>query len=185
MKHNALQIAACLWQNGRLWTIDPDFALIRCEATSADPHPNYLYASRPLTADGGFWMAGPEASWTELRTWLSIVRLAGGNVFLADSISRLSRMGIDDLKRLFPPLRHGAKPLDLFLNPVPRFWYVPPAEGNRGWLGVFNWDDGPSPIVVPPGLDVPDAGFDVWTGRSVRLGDFPLMAAHSALLLEM
>jgi len=185
VKNNALQIAASAWQNGRLWTIDPDFALIRCGATSADPYPNRLYTRQPLTADGGFWMAGPEASHTELRTWLSLVRLAGGNLFLSDSVRRLNRKGIDDLSRLFPPLRRSAKPLDLFLNPVPRFWCLPPTDGERGWLGVFNWDDGPAPLVVPPGLGIPDAGFDVWTGRPVRLSDVPAMAPHSALLLQV
>ncbi|OGV74154.1 MAG: hypothetical protein A3K19_21000 [Lentisphaerae bacterium RIFOXYB12_FULL_65_16] len=185
VKHNALQVAASIWQNGRIWTIDPDFALIRCDTTSVDPYPNYLYTPRPLTPDGGFWMAGHEASRTELQTWLSIVRLTGGNLFLADSICRLTRKGIDDLKLLFPPLRRSATPLDLFLNPVPRFWYLPPTDGERGWLGVFNWDDEAAPLVVPPGLDVPDAGFDVWTGSSVRLSEIPKMAPHSALLMKV
>ncbi len=77
-----------------LWN-DPDFAIVRSAATTADPNLNIPYKRRPLQPGGGHWMAGPDASFEELKAWLAIVYLTGGSLFLSDSIPRLNRLGLD------------------------------------------------------------------------------------------
>ena len=181
--NDAQEIACHLWENGRLWNIDPDFAVVRSAATSDDPFPNYLYQRRPWTERNQFWMAGPEASFEELKVWLTVTHLCGGDLFLADSIARLNRTGISALGKLFPRLERAARPLDLFLNSPPRFWLA--QDGRWARLGVFNWDDEPEPIAVPPGIDVPSEGVDVWTGQRVRVGEETTMPPRSASLLRV
>ncbi len=108
-------------------------------------------------------MSGPEASFSELRVWLTMVHMSGGEVFLSDSLARLNAKGFAALAKLFPVRKTPARPLDLFLNSPPRFWLT---GGKRPRLAVFNWEDAPSPITVPAGLDLPSEGKDVWTGEA-------------------
>ena len=185
VRHNAAQIAVKLWQNGRLWTIDPDFALARSAATSSDRFLNYVYQKQPLQNDGNFWMAGEEASFSELQTLLALVHIAGGNVFVADSIRRLNRRGIRALSRLFPPLQGGTTALDLFADyeTAPRFWANRSGALNR--LAIFNWDDHPRPIHVPRGVNLPARGRNLLTGRKVPVSSRTVMPARSALLLDI
>jgi hypothetical protein len=180
--NDAQEIACHLWENGQLWNIDPDFAVVRSPATSSDPFPNYPYQRRPWTERNQFWMAGPEASFEELKVWLTVTHLCGGDLFLADSIARLNRTGIAALGKLFPRLARAARPLDLFLNSPPRFWLA--RDGRCSRLGVFNWDDAPAAISVPADLDVPSQGVDVWTGKRVRVGEATVMPPRSAYLLR-
>jgi len=181
--HNAREIACHLWENRNLWNIDPDFALIRSAETSDDRFPNYIYQRRPWEQRHRFWMAGPEATFSELRVWLTVVHMAGGDVFLSDSIARLNGTGMEALAKLFPRQMESARPVDLFMNTTPRFWLGQSEREPR--LAVFNWDDTPSPIVVPDGMDLPSRGRDVWTGEQVRIGESTMMPPRSAYLLEV
>jgi hypothetical protein len=181
--HNTREIACHLWENGNLWNVDPDFALIRSPKTSADPFPNYIYRRRQWENRDGFWMAGDEASFEELKVWLTVVHLVGGEVFLSDSIARLNRTGTAALAKLFPRMAQSARPLDLFHSTIPRFWLG--RSGRRHRLGVFNWEDEEAPISVPAGIDVPPQGVDAWTGRRVRVSEKTLMPPRSAYLLKV
>jgi hypothetical protein len=180
---NAREIACHLWEQGNLWNIDPDFAVVRSPQTSDDPFPNYAYQRRPWTERTQFWMAGPEATFDELKTWLTVTHLAGGDLFLSDSIARLNRTGIAALGKLFPRLDRAARPLDLFINPRPRFWLA--RAGRMSRLGIFNWEDQPAPIVLPAGLDLPSDGVDVWSGVRVKVTERTVMAPRSAYLLRL
>ena len=180
--NDAQEIACHLWENGHLWNIDPDFAVVRSAATSNDPFPNYLHQHRPWTERNQFWMAGPEASFKELKVWLTVTHLTGGDLFLSDSIARLNGTGLAALGKLFPRLECAARPLDLFLNSPSRFWLA--QEGRCARLGVFNWDDEPAAITVPAGVDVPSEGVDMWTGTRVRVGEETIMPPRSAYLLR-
>ena len=181
--HNSREIACHLWENGNLWNVDPDFAVVRSAATTDDLFPNYIYKRRPWTDQNHFWMAGPEASFEELKVWLTVVHMVGGEVFLSDSIARLNRTGISALRKLFPRLDRSARPVDMFENPFPRFWLA--RSGRRAQLAVFNWDDQPSPIVVPSGIDLPSQGADVWSGARIRVSERAVMAPRSAYLLDV
>jgi hypothetical protein len=181
--HNSREIACHLWENGNLWNVDPDFALVRSPQTSDDPFPQYIYHRRPWTDRNSFWMAGPEASFEELKVWLTVCHMAGGEIVLSDSIARLNDMGIEALCKLFPRMRGSARPLDMFRNPFPRFWLGQSGKITR--VAVFNWDDRPMPIVVPEGIDLPSQGVDVWTGRRVKVKESTVMKPRSAYLLEV
>lgn len=179
--NNSRTIACRLWEQGRLWNVDPDFALVRSPQTSDDPFPQYIYRRRPWKDRQDFWMAGPEATFDELKVWLTVVHMAGGDMMLSDSIARLNSTGLSALQKLLPRVRESARPLDLFLNPLPRFWW---AESNRGArLAVFNWEDEPCPVVVPRAISIPSHGRDLWTGRRIALSEATLMPARSAYLL--
>jgi hypothetical protein len=181
--HNSREVACHLWEHRNLWNIDPDFALVRCPETTDDPFPNYIYTRRPWSDRNHFWMAGPEASFEELKVWLTVVHMTGGDVVLSDSIARLNSKGIDALGKLFPRMTSAARPLDMFVNPLPRFWLA--RSGKMTRLAVFNWEDRETPIVVPRGIDVPATGVDVWTGRRVAVAEKTAMAPRSAYLLEV
>jgi hypothetical protein len=168
VKANASQLAGRLWQHGRLWTVDPDFAIARCRQTSSDPYPNGLYQRRPLTAGQSHWLAGDEASLPELQVWLSLVFLSAGSVFLSDSVARLTPAGLAVLAKLFPALPEAARPLDLFLNPIPLFWLG--SDGRRQVLGIFNWSVEDASAVAPRGIEVPSKGVDIWTGKKIEIG---------------
>jgi hypothetical protein len=183
VKHNGRQLSARLWQHGRLWTIDPDFALVRCARTSKDRYRNALYTHRPLVEGQSHWLAGEEASLGELQVWLTQVYLCAGSVFLGDSVARLTPAGVSALAKLFPPLPEAARPLDLFLNPIPRFWLG--SDGRRQVLGVFNWSDQSTEVGLPRGIDLPTKGTDVWTGKRIELGLETRMKPRSAWLLRV
>ncbi len=184
IKANASQTAARLWQNGRLWRIDPDFAIVRARnETTSDRHLNVAYTPRPYVDGQWHWLAGPESPESELHAWLTLVHLSAGNVFLGDSVARLNAHGIARLAQLFPPLEQSARPLDLFINRPPRFWLADTPQGQR--LGIFNWDDEEAGVEAPRGIDLPGEGRDVWTEKKITLKSTTRMPPHSAMLLEI
>lgn len=181
VRNSAVQIAGTQWLNGRLWVNDPDFALIRSPATSADPYLNPPYARRPYTDPAAFWMAGNDASAEELRTWLSLVHLCGGSLFAGDSIARLNARGLSELDRLFSaPVTAPAVPLDLFSGEPPRWWLT--EEAGATCLGVFNWSDEPSEVPLPG--NTPASGVDYWTGERLQMGSAVVLPAHGALVVR-
>ncbi len=180
--YNARQLASRLWQHGRLWSVDPDFAVVRSAQTSRDPYLNPAYRPRPLQAGASHWFAGAEASQAELQLWLSVVYLSAGSIFLSDSMPRLNPAGLAALAKLFPPLPAPARPLDLFINPIPRFWLG--SDGRRQVLGVFNWSDETVDAAPPRTIEVPNKGTDIWTGRSVAIGPDTRMKPRSGWLLR-
>lgn len=178
IRQNAALLAARYWQNNRLWRIDPDFAVVRSPQTSEDPYQNTIHPHRPLDDDHwNFWLAGPPADHQELRVWLSLVILSGGNIFLSDSMPKLKANGIDSLAKLFPPAPRTARPLDMFEREIPALWL-----SNRH-LGIFNWTDEVASLPLPAGL--PAAGRDVWSGRQISLKDTIEVPAHGVYLLAI
>jgi len=183
VKYNARQLASRLWQHGRLWNVDPDFAVIRSPQTSKDTYPNMIYRRRPLVEGESHWLAGDEATQQELQLWLSLIYLSAGSVFLSDSIARLTPAGLAALAKLFPGLPEAAQPMDLFFNPIPRFWLG--SDGRRQVLGVFNWSDEPTDSAPPRTVEIPTKGTDIWTGRSIAIGPETRMKPHSGWLLRI
>lgn len=183
VRHNARQLSCRLWQHGRLWTVDPDFALVRCRQTSKDRYLNPLRQHRPLVEGQSHWLAGEEATLAELQVWLTQVYLSAGSVFLGDSVARLTPAGTSALAKLFPVLPEPARPLDLFLNPVPRYWLG--SDGRRDVVGIFNWGDEPLEAAPPRGIEIPTKGVDVWTGRRVEITLETRQKPRSAWLLRV
>ncbi len=170
-------IVAKHWQNGMLWTNDPDFAIFRTLDNTADDIPlNHPYQHTPYEGDDG-WMAGPETNAVELKTWLSIVRLCGGSVCFSDSIAAMKQEGIETLARMLPPLESPAEPLGMFDEVLPRFW-----RGDRV-LGVFNWEDEPAVVGLECFEWLPAVLRDFWTGESVSRQEGLSLAPHQGTLL--
>jgi hypothetical protein len=181
--HNSREIACHLWEQGNLWNVDPDFAVVRCSRTTNDPFPQYLYRRREWKERNDFWMAGPEASLRELQVWLTVVHMSGGDIMLSDSLARLNGTGMAALEKLFPRPKQSAQPLDLFASLSPRLWLATSDEEPQ--LAVFNWEDEPRPIVVPEGVTVPSHGKDIWSGRQIRVAESTVMPPRSVYLLVL
>ena len=178
----ARQIGTQNWMNGRLWTIDPDFAIIRDSLNTRAKYLNAPYNKRPLKNHDDVWMAGEEASHSEMMVWLSLVRLTGGSLFFSDSIARLDSAAIKTLSELIPPLRTPARPIDLFESTPARIWLS--ADSGKTTIGLFNWDDDASTLKIPDSVKLPDQGTDFWTGCSVVLSREMKLSPHSCLLIE-
>lgn len=173
--HSAIQLSVAYWLGGRVWVNDPDFALIRSPQTSDDPYLNVPYQRTPYTGES-YWMAGDDANFEELKTWLTLVHLCGGSLFASDSMARLNQLGWDTLQRLYAEPAEPARPLDLFENAPPRLWLA------KGRLGVINFADEPAEIPLPG--NTPARATDFWTGEDLRLGSTVVLPPHGSLLLK-
>ena len=180
IRNAAVEISALYWLNGRAWVNDPDFALVRSAEASDDPFLNVAHNRTPYTNPVSFWMAGDDATFAELRTWLSLVHLYGGSVFLSDSIARLNDLGLRTFDRLLESPCAPARPLDLFESTPPRLWLSEGAEGCT--LGVFNWEDTKAEVVLPAG--VPARAQDFWTGESRALSGAVALPPRGSLVLQ-
>lgn len=176
------QVASCYWMHNRLWVNDPDFAIIRSPQTSDDPFLNRPYRKHPLVDDTAYWMAGDDASCAELRTWLTVVYLTGGSVFLSDCMPRLGELGVSTLQRLFDAPTCGARPVDLLADGPPSIWLGGDCESTV--LGVINWSDEEREIALPEGLALPAEGVDVWSGETRPLCSSVNVGAREALLVR-
>jgi hypothetical protein len=167
VRNAGMQVAASQWLNGHAWVNDPDFAIIRSRETSADPFLNPPHGRRPYADPKDFWMAGDDASFTELQTWLNLCHVCGGSLVASDSIARLNARGVAALQHLLDhPAPAPGVPLDLMDATPPGVWLA--TDGARSSLGVFNWDDEPAEIELPG--NTPAEGADYWTGARVSLG---------------
>ena len=176
------QVASCYWMHHRLWVNDPDFAIIRSAQTTDDPYLNRPYTKRALVDDANYWLAGPEASYEELRTWLTVVCLTGGSIFLSDSIQRLNGLGHETLEKLLAMPAVAAKPVDLLSDGPPAVW-VGDSEGRR-FVGIINWADEERDVALPEGVVLPEGGRDLWSGACVAAGGEVRLAPHSSVLVE-
>lgn len=176
------QAASCYWMHNRLWVNDPDFAIIRSAQTTDDPYLNRPYTKRELVDEANYWLAGPEASYDELRTWLTVVYLTGGSVFLSDSLPRLNELGRATLDRLLSAPPVTARPLDLLSDGPPSVW-VGQSEGRRV-VGVINWSDQERTVALPEAADLPEGGRDLWTGDKVTTAQGVRLAARSAVVVQ-
>jgi hypothetical protein len=179
IKNAAIETSALYWLSGRTWISDPDFALIRCVDTTDDPLLNVAHNRTPYTG-GGFWMAGDDATLDELRTWLSLVHLFGGSVFLSDSIAHLNDLGLSTLLPLLESSCTPARPLDLFEATPPRLWL---SDGPDGFtLGVFNWGEAATEVALPK--CIPASAHDFWTGEPRALSGSVALPPRGSIMVH-
>jgi len=188
VRHNARQLAHTFWVNRNCWVNDPDFAIVRNTENCSARYKNMPYVSRPegpldAVSPQDFWMRGPEARTSEMRIWLSAVRLNGGSLFLADSFRTLNEAGRRDLEKLFPPLETSFVPFDLFERDRPGIWLS--QDRNRPTLGLFNWEDSPDTLELPAALGRKISARDFWTGRRVDIPGIITLAPRSGVLLDL
>lgn len=181
VRNAGIQVATSQWLNGQAWVNDPDFAIIRSRETSDDPFLNPPYARRPYTAPNDFWMAGEDATFEELQTWLNLVHVCGGSVVASDSIARLNERGIAALEHLLAhPAPAPAVPLDLMETVPPRLWLA--TDGDSSTLGIFSWEDEAAEIELPG--NAPSEGVEYWSGERVKLGKTVLLEGRRSLVVK-
>ncbi|MGQ9552636.1 MAG: glycoside hydrolase family 36 protein [Anaerolineae bacterium] len=179
---DARTIAVKYWQHKNLFIADPDFLIVRSDATADDLHHNSpMLATRPYDPwgfrTGPFWQTENES-----RCWATMVLLSGGPITLSDRLSRLNEVGWRQIRTVFDYFNgEAAIPLDLLDNAPPRVWYRP---GEMPLLAIFNWENEWDTLEV----DLEDAHFqglpiegylqDIWQGPAYR-------AEGSKLLVEV
>ena len=132
---------------------DPDFALCRAFDTSNDPNLTRLQPSlvfiEPESTDvnhpGLFRLVDIHRAQAEVL--LSLVIAAGGAVNLSDRMPLLNESGLDLARRtVSAESGDAAVPLDLFVNPLPKYW-IQKVGGARRVL-LINWEDSPAELTL-------------------------------------
>jgi len=142
-------LASRYWMNGRFFQSDPDFLMVRGDATAEDINHNPYHAPNMVDTFGS--RSGlPWNSINEPRIWATLVAMSGGVITLADHVGKLNQAGIDMTKMA---IKHSDKqtayPLDLMKNQRPELWL---REGKKPALAVINWDKEKKTISIPINL---------------------------------
>ncbi len=168
-KVQARALATRYWMHGRLFMSDPDFLMVRGDATARDRHHNPCHPANLADAAG----SRSGATWrtqNEPRVWATLTAMSGGLLMLADHLGKLNATG---MRMLSTAIRHAtteaARPLDLMENPLPRWWL---REGSQPALAVINWEDRPVDLRIPvdrwPALRAFLGQADVWRHRRIK-----------------
>jgi alpha-galactosidase len=79
----------------------------------------------------------------EMRTLVTVAALSGGLVMNSDNLPSIRWGRPRYLRRVLPPYRHNALPLDLFGNERPRLFVLPVDTEWDAWTvaALLNWED--------------------------------------------
>ncbi|MFA6664993.1 MAG: alpha-galactosidase [Armatimonadota bacterium] len=140
-------LAGRYWMNNRLFTSDPDFLIVRGDATAFDPeyhhNPYHEPESDPTKSRSG----APWSTLGEPRLWATLVGMSGGIVTLSDHVGKLNAAGMDMVARTMQNCTtEAARPLDLMESIYPHIWL---REGERPALAVLNLSGEPQEFELP------------------------------------
>ena len=129
------------WMHGAAGNVDPDFAIVRCDETTEGPRNETQTAIKPRVLETA-WKDGRRMNLQEAKVLLLATYLTGGDIVLGDAIFQLNQAGIDELKRILPPLSAPAVPLNLFSRgghdtPI----LLATLEGGQAILACLNLTD--------------------------------------------
>jgi hypothetical protein len=168
------------WMHKRLFYLDPDFIVVRGEATSTekettvtDPAKNDPNHSR--------WRSGPTFNFIEAQTHVNVVALTGGSVVLSDRISKLNKRGLELIYKVIDLKGVMAKALDLADNTIASIWYQDMGHEKR--LTIINWEDSnevKSVTLSDAGIKAPTQVTDFWSGEKVNIKDGKLLVQLKA-----
>lgn len=167
----ARALACRYWMHSRLFSADPDFLIVRGDATARDRHHNPCHHVNLADSAGSRWGA-PWQTRNEPRIWATLAAMSGGLITLADHLGKLNA---DGRRILSAAMRHAsdeaARPLDFMERPLPRWWL---RGGSQPALAVVNWADQPMDIPLPvsrwPTLRPFLSSADVWRRRRPKNG---------------
>lgn len=145
------------WMHRRWWANDPDCLIVRDTET--------------------------ELSAGETRFLATAIALSGGMVVASDDLAKLPASRREMALALFPPTGIAARPVDPADGPVPFAWRADLGEG-RALIGFLNWGDTARWVVSGEYLRPGEAAFDVWTGRSLGMGDVQV-GPHEGVLWQV
>lgn len=156
------------WTHRRLWTLDPDCALLHGRDGALTP--------------------------AEVRTWLTVVAMCGGATMLGDDPERLRPADLALLNRLLPPSGRAAESIGPYVEGLPTALVLSGDPLRPGWhiVAVFNWTD----RALTHALDLARLGisgprhlFDLWEGTYHGLtaipADLPAIPPHGVRLLAL
>ncbi|MCG2681926.1 MAG: NPCBM/NEW2 domain-containing protein [Kiritimatiellae bacterium] len=131
------------WRQGALWANDPDTVHLRSSLGAR-----------------------------QVRAWVTVAGLAGGNVMIGDRLSKIRRERFEILSKALPPTGVAARPIDVFTESAPPIWHLHVERDFDSWevVGFFNMGDGPKTMRLRPediGLESgrPCLVFDFWDER--------------------
>lgn len=157
------------WQNGKLWSVDPD-SLLLGDASSKDV----------IGPDGKPVTTG-KLAFDNLLFHATLLRATGGMLLSGDDLPKLTPNLVSILRKSVPPASGAFRFADESFT-IGRL-----AEGGTDWVALLNWDDSPS------GRTVTFTGrkriTEYWTGRDFGTHeakiDIPAMPPRSGMLLKL
>jgi len=158
------------WMHRRLWINDPDCLLVRGDAS--------------------------ELTLPEIQSWLSIIGLSGGSVFVSDDLDRLEPERAALIPLVLPPLGQPGAIQDLGIDWLAERLRMVVERPWETWRieAIFNWSGSARPLTYQPaGPDelraAPYHLFDLWTREHVGpvTGQvvLPPTPVHGARLLSI
>lgn len=108
----------------------------------------------------------------EIHTLATVIFLSGGQLLISDDMTALDADRWEIIRACIPQLGKAAKPLDLFTNENPCYYYLPLPEKKRALLAIVNWQNKPQSFVVDPvmlKLSKPHYVFEFWRQKYVGI----------------
>ena len=164
---NAQFLTSRYWMNSRLWTSDPDFLIVRSDATAKDIHHNPIHFNPPEGSRSG----SPWTTEHEARLWATLAAMSGGLMVLSDHLGKLKNNGIKLLQTALKNTSdESATPLDLMENKLPEIWL---REGKSPALAIVNWTEKKRTVKLSmekyPGIRNFIEKSDIWKGLKMKL----------------
>lgn len=89
--------------NGKLYRNDLDYLVVRGKDTTDDKMTNVLNGNlgyqKANPKDRFVWRGGEDFSYTEAKTWSTILLLSGSSVFMGDCLPKLNEKGLDLIRK--------------------------------------------------------------------------------------
>ena len=158
-------LASRYWMNGKLFISDPDFLMVRGDATASDPEFQHNPYHGPGAIDESMSRAG--STWktvNEPRVWATLVAISGGAITYADHLGKLNAVGIELLDKagqLWSPI--AAVPLDLMENEYPSRWLRRSKADTM--LALINWNEKPQEFTFS---SANGNCSEFWTGMKIQ-----------------
>lgn len=128
--------------NEKIYRNDLDYLLVRGPETSEEDQYNVLlpwkgmYANEPT--DEFRWRDGEDFSYTEAKSWCSIMLMSGSSVFLGDKLPLLNEKGLELLRKTLQNVDfHAAKPVFSGKEGLPEIW----RKEQTGSVYVYNFGE--------------------------------------------
>lgn len=128
--------------NEKIYRNDLDYLLVRGPETSEEEQYNVLlpwkgmYANEPT--DEFRWRDGEDFSYTEAKSWCSIMLMSGSSVFLGDKLPLLNEKGLELLRKTLQNVDfHAAKPVFSGKEGLPEIW----RKEQTGSVYVYNFGE--------------------------------------------
>lgn len=108
----------------------------------------------------------------EVQTLATTIFLSGGQLLISDDMTALAGDRWEIIRACIPQLGKSARPLDLFTNENPTFYYLPLPDRDRALLAIINWQSKPQSFVIDPvmlKLNKPHYVFEFWRQKYVGI----------------